>query len=562
MTFNNNSALDLCNISNVDIISGPVVGVTKKSSLHYRFQIFKSKGAVIALLWCFTGLLMYCFLSQNQSPLLIHDKAISGNVVVSIGVLVYPIFGWLADVHFGRYNTIKWSLRFMCFVSIVFCSVSAVLSSGIIQPTAFNTYHRAIRWIMYLSNTVSLGGLQANVVQFGIDQLIDASSGEITSFIRWFFWMFYLAEFMVSLTQVCICHQYKLVALLLLPVCLSFALCIDFFFNGLLAKEPTSKNPLTLIFRVLKYAIKNKYPRLRSAFAYWDNQHCSRIDIGKSKYGGPFSTEEVESVKIFWRIVGMMVACSFFAGLVINILSVGYRMEYHFHDNSYVRENKNNGCDYDFMRGCLRHILIKHSGAAFMVLFIPLFEFVFYPLFKRYFNPSILKKFLGGIILSILGLLGFMCLEFIGHHQSNTNNTIVCLLSAKEYKSGHVLPLSYEWITIPSIILYISCFTLLASGGEFLCSQSPYSMKGLLFGLLYGFVGFFIIILIAVLQLVLWLINKFSTVHYGCGVWYMLFIFILCLLSLVLYYCVYKCYYRKRLRNENSQNLEENNYFS
>ena len=50
---------------------------------------------------------------------------------------------------------------------------------------------------------------------------------------------------LVSLTQVCVCHQYKLVALLLLPACLSFALYIDFFFNGLLSKERTFKNPLT-----------------------------------------------------------------------------------------------------------------------------------------------------------------------------------------------------------------------------------------------------------------------------------------------------------------------------
>ena len=45
------------------------------------------------------------------------------------------------------------------------------------------------------------------------------------------------------------------------------------------------------------YARKNKCPRLCSALTYIDEEHPSRIDFGKHKFGGPFTDEEVEDVK-------------------------------------------------------------------------------------------------------------------------------------------------------------------------------------------------------------------------------------------------------------------------
>ena len=56
-------------------------------------------------------------------------------------------------------------------------------------------------------------------------------------------------------------------------------------------------NTILLVARVLNYAIKHKYPTNRSAFTYWLNDYPPRIDNGKSKYGGPFTEEQVENVK-------------------------------------------------------------------------------------------------------------------------------------------------------------------------------------------------------------------------------------------------------------------------
>ena len=57
------------------------------------------------------------------------------------------------------------------------------------------------------------------------------------------------------------------------------------------------------MYGVMKYAVKNKHPRLRSAFTFCEDEKLSRIDFGKRKYGGPFTTERVEDVKTLFRII-------------------------------------------------------------------------------------------------------------------------------------------------------------------------------------------------------------------------------------------------------------------
>ena len=65
--------------------------------------------------------------------------------------------------------------------------------------------------------------------------------------------------------------------------------------------QKNSLNPFRKIYRVLKYAWKHKVPKRRSAFTYWEEDIPPRIDLGKDKYGGPFTTEEVENANTFYH---------------------------------------------------------------------------------------------------------------------------------------------------------------------------------------------------------------------------------------------------------------------
>ena len=68
---------------------------------------------------------------------------------------------------------------------------------------------------------------------------------------------------------------------------------------------------------MIHYSIKNKHPQFQSAFTYCEDELPSRIDFGKSKYGGPFTTEQVEDVKTFLRLLVIISIASTLAGEVV-----------------------------------------------------------------------------------------------------------------------------------------------------------------------------------------------------------------------------------------------------
>ena len=67
--------------------------------------------------------------------------------------------------------------------------------------------------------------------------------------------------------------------------------------------NPVRINPFKVVFTVLIYAWKHKYPVNRSAFTYWESDIPSRIDLGEHKFGGPFTNEQVEDVKTLLQLL-------------------------------------------------------------------------------------------------------------------------------------------------------------------------------------------------------------------------------------------------------------------
>ena len=71
--------------------------------------------------------------------------------------------------------------------------------------------------------------------------------------------------------------------------------------------NPVQSTPFKLIVNVIKFAWKHKYPVYRSAFTYWENDIPSRINLGKNKYGGPFTNEQVEDVKTLLQLLLLII---------------------------------------------------------------------------------------------------------------------------------------------------------------------------------------------------------------------------------------------------------------
>ena len=153
----------------------------------------------------------------------------------------------------------------------------------------YKIVHNYIVMVLLIPLGIGYGGFQAIIVQLGVDQLTDASTSEIKSFVSLYVWTLISGRIVRKYIQICAVEEYKLFGPPLISINLTAIATSNFLFNHILIKEPVTQNPFKLVYKVIKYAIKNSHPKRRSAFTYCEDHLPPRIDFGKSKYGGPFT---------------------------------------------------------------------------------------------------------------------------------------------------------------------------------------------------------------------------------------------------------------------------------
>ena len=99
------------------------------------------------------------------------------------------------------------------------------------------------------------------------------------------------------------CSLLGLILLTLLTV-LPITLCLVRRRRRWFMIEPGQYNPYKLVYRVTKFARQHKIPVRRSAFTYCEDEVPMGLDLGKEKYGGPFTTEQ--DVKAFYGILKVL----------------------------------------------------------------------------------------------------------------------------------------------------------------------------------------------------------------------------------------------------------------
>uniref|UniRef100_A0A1X7VFV1 Uncharacterized protein n=1 Tax=Amphimedon queenslandica TaxID=400682 RepID=A0A1X7VFV1_AMPQE len=167
-------------------------------------------------------------------------------------------------------------------------------------------------WILpgVVISYIGVTAFNANIIQYNIDQLIGGSANELSTIIYWNIaalpvaWI--LGDWLRLLGTSDIVTA-EIVFFITSGVALSLILVSHSLFKHKLENISLIKNPIKLIVRVLCYARKHKYPENRSALTYWEEETPSRIDLGKDKYGGPFTEEEVEDVKTFFRMLPLFI---------------------------------------------------------------------------------------------------------------------------------------------------------------------------------------------------------------------------------------------------------------
>ena len=519
--------------------------IKRSTKPSYSAIRVKNKGAILILIVSYLVTSVYSYIIDVAS------KQSNTRAVLAVTGLTLPLAGWLADVRFGRYRVLSGSLWMMWISSLL-------LTLTLVVADLTNFTHESILVIAFLIPLgIGWGGFQANIIQFGIDQLIDASTRELKSFITWYSWTVTASQLVIYYILTCI--KYKFSAPFLICCSLTFALTLKLLFESVLIKEPKTHNPCKLVYQVIKYAIKHKYPRQRSAFTYCEDVIPSRIDFGKSKYGGPFTTEQVEDVKTLFRVISVaLIGC-----IVFSVSDERYFTPSKI--NSMFKNRPTNQpvaeCSSEFIFTGFYFI----SGTAL----IPLYELLVYPLFHRCLpdTKSLYKFALGAFLrlgkpVLLLILVTYSRLNYSKNVGFSNNATLPCLFNGPDGFLGAYL--DYRWTALPeflyvasNLIIYIACL-------EFLCAQVPYSMKGVVLGTTYAFLEVCILFLIAIELLYGKKSLNWGSGVISCGFWFFVTKISLLITATVIFFIVMK-YYKKRKREDvlpNEQIFAERYYSS
>ena len=430
-------------------------------------------------------------------------------VTKAIAYLLYPLLGWLSDVYFTRYKVIKLAFIIMTLAAFggFIVTLSVLLDINIVHHETETIIVMVLITVGFLSVLLSLGLFEANAIQFGMDQLLESSSDQLSSFVHWYYWSSYVGHFVMLITsaglivinssytgtkttQAYPTGDYFLIRGLLCIALLQLILAVIGLFvliqyKKKLTIEKPGNDPLKLIYKVLKYAWKHKFPENRSAFTYWENDIPPRIDLGKNKYGGPFTTEEVEDTKSFFRILLLL-----FSLLGFHLSGHGYSTAQHLMLNE---------CPNTWL-----YILIgdpMNLTTTVIFVSVPLYQLINARYRQRYV-PNIFKKMGLGILCCLLKVIFEIILQVTQKIYATEQCTNYCPfvscynLITKAKTNGYLLcgnlnctpgnSIFLILLVVPQILQGLSFLLVFMSAIEFICAQAPLRLKGLLIGLWYA----------------------------------------------------------------------------
>lgn len=441
--------------------------------LFCRGKWLSNKGAILIIFWSyFVTSVFYLMRSDSTS----ENFVSLGGIILVTSTLLYPIGGWLADTHFGRYKVIHYSM-WIIWIGIVLATFSNVMSNEFSAYSEINVWiFRALRVIM----AIGLGGFQSNIVQFGVDQLTDASTIEITSFIMWYALTLYASGVTMYFVSECVVDKYNIfyIKLLYVAFCLTVALCTDYLFHRWLIKEQFTQNSLSLIWKVIKYTIKNRNLR----YDFTTEELPSQFDIAKHRHGGPFTAQQVENVCTFLWLLVIIAFSTLLCGAITPIWFAKEKIENHLHNWQQTRA----------LTGCYEKLSVRYSDYMFPIILVLSYNFIIHPLFSKCLPKlGIISTLLLGTILSFVwtvSLLAIVTLAYYrNHHLNFSNNSVGCIFIGSD--NDPEMHISYKWMLVPGLINSLATFLLVLSALKLFWSQTPSVMKGLIMGLFYAFLG-------------------------------------------------------------------------
>ncbi len=472
--------------------------------------------------------------------LFVETIAIEGNgmalgVAAGLGIILVPLSGWLGDCYFGRYRMVKYSLIILWALSIAYGAFEVITKY---YSSKMDTSWPRFSGFFIFFIVIFTGVFFVNNFFLGIDQISDAPSWQVSSYINWYACCFYATFSVKSLAFQC---TDKSIAIGIAAAILTAALCLDSFSRNKITVVPISSNCLRLIFSVLQYTWNNKYPYLQYADISWRKNH-SRINLAKHVYGGPFTSEVVEDVKTFFKIMLTIPVGTLLPGCFLFLPTFSYQ-DFLYHFTGYRTE----------ISHCVVRAVVSNISGYLILVGVIIYECTLYPLLRRRIaSVNISKKFLVGMIFLLVSWIGYLTLDVTGHMlDSNRNASIVCLFnsSATTERNGEAMNLSFYWLCIPELPQAIAYYLLLASGLEFLCAQCPGSMRGFMLGLVVSMLAVANFMNVGIKHIFTSLSSVMEKYLVSCGVAYFTFSSISIGIIVILAF-VAQMWYSKRRRGD------------
>ena len=378
-----------------------------------------------------------------------------------------PLVGWLADVRFGRYAVLRFGPRAALLASFLY--FFAMITEGV-----DSTLSNVLFTVAIVIASLGTACYSAAILPFLTDQIVGATSTELSAVVRWYYWAFiignsfaYIIVFYyksINLYQVSLS---LIVAVPLAVIIISDCLCQQWF-----DRSHKVTNPIKLVIQVLNYTRKHRYPERRSAFTYIDEEQPTRMDFGKEKFGGPFSEEEVEDVKTVLRLLPLVICLT----ICVTLLKAD-PVVFIFNSDS----------EYSWI-WLLNNVIVVDVP---LVTLIPLYQLLLYRCFHNY-SPSMLQFISVGLFMCTFG---FICLKALGLGgvlvSGDTQRYLSCKPPNGTYPGDYM---EWYWKLDPSICYSIGYTIIAVLLFELIIAQSPDKMKGLVIGLLLAFNGLFSVV--------------------------------------------------------------------
>ena len=544
-----------------------------------RHLCLPSKATILIILWtAVVGAIYIIFLSamvvavsgvkqSANSAFVVFDSI--PFTIIAVVMMFYPLGGFMADICLGRFRVILISLVCILLSLTVVCVIYSTASiSHYGTASAFIKGPGTLVILALVLFTIGLVGYQSNFIQFGLDQLLDAPSHYLGLYIHYAMWAFSFAPAIIVTGETflsCFLFVKGVVVfmgsvLAAIMAILITTLAISWWKHHWFNIQPGLSNPYKTVIKVLYFARNNKYPLQRSAFTYSGIDSPTRLDFAKERYGGPFTTEEVENVKTLFRILSVLLALGPIYTLQLPATVYIFPLfALHTSPTPHAPCSAN----------ALWTIILKDGSleAAMPTLLWPFYIWFIFSVLRKNV-PKIFRRLGFGIVVSLLGVATMLIIDVVGHSTMEmpvnvTEPPCMFQIARDEFRLKYqALNMHWSVLIPPSILLGIGPLIVTTSTLEFISAQSPHSMKGLLVGIFFAIQGFFQLIgYIFTLPLSLthhW--TQMPTVI-SCGFIHLFFTSVVGLVGLVIFIIAVKRYkYRKRDHENFSQHEIEEVY--